>query len=138
MCVYAGFTFLQNLRLISVSTCSSDSYPIWYGVLVGYNAVIFLMTLALSFLNAQVQRGFRKEGKVTHRALTLNLLIELPLYAVVTLVNFVFPEQYEVAWWAEIVADNVVPIIILCILFVPNVSLHYSCVYSGTSLIRTP
>ena len=118
------YSSLQNLQLITVSACCSNHLVVFQTMFIIYTSLTLLLLFVLTLLVANVQRiEFRREGLGSHRAVALAVLPLPALYIAWAILLVYFPVlRYHALLWIEFALTGVLPMLIMIVLFAPNVS----------------
>ena len=118
------FSSLQNLQLITVSACCSNCLMVFQIMFIIYTSLTLLLLFILTLLVANIQRiEFRREGLGSHRAVALAILPLPALYIAWAILLVYFPVlRYHALLWIEFALTGVLPMLIMIVLFAPNVS----------------
>ena len=116
----------QNLHVYVIHYCSADNQVIFIIALSIYNILLLLFLVILTFLVTFVQSPtFRREANLSLRAIGVAIL-PLPLLATAIL-TLRFKEEFIVylqpILWIYVTATLLLPVLIMLVLFLPNVSL---------------
>lgn len=97
---------------------------IFQSILIIYTTVLLFFLFVLTFLVANVHRlDFRREGLGSHRAVSLAILPLPALYIVWAILLVYFPVvRYRALLWIEFTLTGLLPMLIMVVLFAPNVS----------------
>lgn len=118
---------VQNLQLITVSACCSNHLVMFQAIFIPFTAITLILLFVLTLLVANVQRiEFRREGLGSHRAVALAILPLPALYIAWAILLVYFPVlRYHALLWIEFALTGLLPMMIMIVLFAPNVSQYY-------------
>lgn len=118
---------MQNLQLITVSACCSNHLVMFQAIFIPFTAITLILLFVLTLLVANVQRiEFRREGLGSHRAVALAILPLPALYIAWAILLVYFPVlRYHALLWIEFALTGLLPMMIMIVLFAPNVSQYY-------------
>lgn len=115
---------MQNLQLITVHACCSNNLVIFQTIFIFYTSITLVFLFVLTFLVANVSWGeFSREGLGSHRAVALAVLPLPALYIIWAILLVYFPVlRYHALLWIEFTLTGLLPVLIMIVLFTPNVS----------------
>ena len=109
---------------MTVSACHSDHTIVFQAIFIPLMAIALLLLFILTLLVANIQWvEFRREGVWSHRAVALAVLPLPGLYIAWAILLVHFPVlRYHALLWIEFALTGLLPMMIMVVLFSPNVS----------------
>ena len=118
---------LQNLNVYIISYCSVGHEMIFRATMGVYNSLLLLLLLILTFLTSFVQsETFRREAHLSLRAVGMTILALVIVSIALNLLSLqgVFNVKHiQPILWMHVTLTVLLPVLIMLVLFVPNVSL---------------
>lgn len=118
---------MQNLHVYIITYCSVDHEMIFIATMGIYNSLLLFSLLILTFLTSFVQsETFRREAHLSLRAVGITIL---PLLIVIIALNILkyggafTVDHIRPILWMRVTLTVLFPVLIMIVLFVPNVSL---------------
>lgn len=143
MCLFQGvyITLIQNPQLIRIAVCTSDYLIKFRITLRSYMAILLLVLFVLTFLVLRTtMSAFRREGTLSFVVMSV-ALFPLPVMDVIHTIattGDLFAKTM-VHLWIEFTQGVLFPLLIMSVLFLPNVSVpvFYVSILSNAFLIHT-